>query len=648
MERMRELIRLLNEASMVYYQQDREIMSDYEYDKLYDELERLEKETGIVLSDSPTQNVGYTVLSNLEKVRHEYKMLSLDKTKEPERLVSFLGSAEGVLSYKMDGLTIVLTYNAGQLIRAVTRGNGEVGENITHNARVFKNIPLSVNYNGELIVRGEAVISFKDFVKINERLESEAEYKNPRNLCSGTVRQLNNEIAAKRNVVFFAFSMSADGVDFKDLKSNQLEWLKALGFQTVKYKLVDSDSIVESVYEFEKEIPNNDFATDGLVLTFNSLTYSAGLGSTAKFPRDSIAFKWADEKSETVLKDVEWNTSRTGLINPIAVFEPVELEGTTVNRAALHNLSIFEKLQMGIGDRITVYKANMIIPQIEDNLTRSATLKPPENCPVCGEKTVEININDGKVLKCVNPNCHAQLVRSIAHFASIDAMNIEGLSEATAEKLVEKGFVDNYTDIYSLQQYREEIINMEGFGEKSYNNLMNAIEKSKNVEMENFINALGINNVGLISARMLAKECRYDINAVINAKAEDIEKIHGFGKIIAASIERYFSNEKNRSYIEKMKSILVFPTHSIESQGILDGFTFVITGSLEHYKNRNELQERIERLGGTVAKTVSGKTSFLINNDVNSNSTKNKKAKELNVNIISEAEFINRFDNELK
>lgn len=644
MERMKKLIKLLNEASQAYYQQAREIMSDYEYDKLYDELLKLEEESGIILSDSPTQKVGYIVLSNLNKVKHESKMLSLDKTKDIEKLKSFLGDNIGLLSLKMDGLTIVLKYMNGELIQAVTRGNGEIGEDITHNAKLFKNIPLKINYKEELIIRGEAVISYDEFKKINETLDYNEKYKNPRNLCSGTVRQLDSEKASKRGVNFIVFSLvKADNVEFNDLKSQQLNWLEKIGFQTVEYKMVTNENIESAVREFEENISENKFASDGLVLTYDSINYSRSLGVTSKFPKDSIAFKWADEISETKLLNIYWNTSRTGLINPIAIFEPVELEGTNVNRASLHNLSIVENLQLGIGDKITVYKANMIIPQIADNLTKSNTFTIPDKCPVCGEETEIIKLKDGKALKCINPNCKAQLVMKLCHYSSRNAMNIEGFSEATYEKFVEMDFINNYTDIYSLKDYKDKIIDIEGFGEKSFQNLYDSIEKSKITHLYNFIYALGIEHVGLSNAKLLCKYFNNNFDEIKNASIEQFIEIEGFGEVISKSLYKYFKNENNIKLIDKAFKYLTFLDDDIDNSDIDKLFkntVFVITGELNKFENRKQLQEKIEVLGGKVTNSVSSKTNYLINNDINSNSSKNKKAKQLNVKIITEDDFI--------
>ena len=647
MERMKELIDILNKASYDYYQKNESNMSDFEYDKLYDELVKLEKETGVILANSPTQNVGYTVLSNLTKIRHDERILSLDKTKEPTKLKSWLENQDGLLSWKLDGLTIVLKYNNGELVQGITRGNGEVGEDITHNVKVFKNVPLKISYKDELIIRGEGIISYSEFDRINSELDENEAYKNPRNLCSGTVRQLNSEICAKRNVMFYAFTVfKADGVDFDDKKSNQLLWLKDLGFDVVYNKVVNSDNIIDSIYEFENKIPDNDFATDGLVLTYNSISYSSSLGSTSKFPKDSIAFKWKDETAETTLREIKWNTSRTGLINPVAVFDPVELEGTTVNRASVHNISILEELQLGIGDTIKVYKANMIIPQIAENITKSNNYEIPKECPVCkGETEVRV-IRDGKALYCTNPNCSAQKIRSLSHFVSRDAMNIDGFSEETIKKFVSKGFISNYTDIYEIDRFADEIKSMEGFGEKSYNNLINSIENSKNVDLPNFIYALGINHVGLSNAKLLCKNIDYDINKLFGITQDELIQIDGFGEIIAHSIVSYFSDEKNRELINKILNIIKFNeielSVSDNNDKIRDN-TFVITGDLNQFKNRKELQNKIELLGGKVTGSVTKKTNYLINNDILSESSKNKKAKELGIPIITEEQFIKEF-----
>lgn len=642
-DRMQELVNLLNRAGKAYYQQAEEIMSNYEYDRLYEELQNLEKELGITLSDSPTVNVGYEVLSELPKERHEQPMLSLDKTKEIEELKNFLGNQEALMSWKLDGLTIVLTYRDGSLYKAVTRGNGEVGEVITNNAKVFKNIPLQIAYSGELILRGEAVISYADFERINAQIEEiDAKYKNPRNLCSGSVRQLNNEITARRNVRFYAFSLvQADGIDFHNSRSEQMEWMKSQGFEVVEYHMVTAQNIEEQVKRFEEKITDNAFPSDGLVLLYEDIAYGQSLGRTSKFPRDSFAFKWADEIKETQLLEIEWSPSRTGLINPVAIFSPVELEGTTVSRASVHNISIMEELELGLGDVIEVYKANMIIPQIADNLTRSGMAEIPEVCPVCGHRTQIRQISNAKALYCVNPDCQAKHVKAFALFVSRDALNIEGLSEATLEKFIARGFIHEFSDIFYLDRYQEEIQSMEGFGEKSYRNLIESIEKAKKTTLAKVIYGLGITGIGLANAKLICKEFHNDVEQMLRAGEEDLSAVDGIGEVLAKAFVEYFQNEKHKNLLRNLLKILEIPEEMLDNTGqVLEGKKFVITGSVRHFANRSELKERIENLGGKVTGSVTQKTDYLINNDVQSTSSKNKKANELGIPIISEEEFL--------
>ncbi len=647
--RIRELTGLLKEASRAYYQEDREIMSNFEYDRLYDELLALEKETGITMAGSPTVQVGYELLSELPKEAHESPMLSLDKTKDVGALADWLGDKEGLLSWKMDGLTIVLTYEGGALAKAVTRGNGEIGEVITNNARVFSNVPLTIPYDGELVLRGEAVIKYSDFYKINEEIgDADAKYKNPRNLCSGTVRQLNNEITARRNVNFFAFALvRADGVDFADSREEQFKWMASQGFDVVEYRRVDRESLAAAVEEFESRIGENDFPSDGLVLLYDSIAYGRSLGRTAKFPRDSIAFKWADETAETTLRFVEWSASRTGLINPVAVFDPVELEGTTVSRASVHNVSIAESLKLGIGDRITVYKANMIIPQIAENLTGSGNLPIPEACPVCGGQTEIRRENGVKSLYCTNPDCQAKKIKRFSLFVSRDAMNIDGLSEATLEKFVDAGFVREFADIFKLDRYREQIVSMEGFGEKSYENLMASIQRARTTTLSRFVYGLGIANIGAANARVLCRAFDNDFEKLRHADREELEQIEGIGPVIADGILDYFASEKNEEEADRMLELLTFQEEAApkESQ-VLSGKTFVITGTVERFSGRREAKEFIESLGGKVTGSVTAKTDYLINNDIASGSSKNKKAKELGIPIITEEEFLRMTEQE--
>ncbi len=642
-KRMQELISILNEAGKAYYQDAEEIMSNLQYDRLYDELVELEKELGTTLANSPTANVGYEVLSELPKERHEKPMLSLDKTKDVERLKEFLGSQKALLSWKLDGLTIVLTYRDGELQKAVTRGNGEVGEVITNNAKVFQNVPLCISYKGELILRGEAVIGYKDFEKINAEIEDvDAKYKNPRNLCSGSVRQLNNEITAKRNVKFFAFSLvKAEGVNFENSREKQFAWLSEQGFDVVEHYEVTADTIEGKVAFFAEKIEKNDFPSDGLVLVYDDIAYGQSLGTTAKFPRDSFAFKWADEIRETRLSEIEWSPSRTGLINPVAIFEPVELEGTTVSRASVHNISIMEELELGVGDRIQVYKANMIIPQIAENLTRSGVKDIPAHCPVCGGATEIRQVNNAKSLYCTNADCQAKHIKSFALFVSRDALNIDGMSEATLEKFIMNGFVKDYADIFHLDRYEEEIKTMEGFGEKSYNKLQASIEKARTTTLPKLIYSLGIANIGLANAKMICKEFDYDIEKMLEASPEDLSAIDGVGEVIANAFVDYFKNESHVGELRKLLLELTIPKEEKNtSEQIFAGVNFVITGSVEHFANRNEVKEVIESKGGKVTGSVTSKTNYLINNDTTSSSSKNKKARELGIAIISEEEFL--------
>lgn len=645
-DRMRELVDILNKASKAYYAEDTEIMSNFEYDKLYDELVQLEKETGITLSDSPTIHVGYEVVSSLPKEKHPAPMLSLDKTKEVDTLRDWLGSQPGLLSWKMDGLTVVLTYDGGELVKAVTRGNGEVGEVITANAKTFKNIPLRIAYKGRLVIRGEAVISYSDFERINSEIpETDAKYKNPRNLCSGSVRQLNSEITGKRSVMFFAFSMvdpedSALMDSFENSFKKRFEFLVSQGFQVVEYKEVTSENIADTVKWFAAKLPENDFPSDGLVLVLEDVAYGRSLGMTAKFPRDAIAFKWADEEAETVLTEIEWSPSRTGLINPVAIFDPVDLEGTEVRRASLHNISYLKDMKLGIGDRIKVYKANMIIPQISENLTCSGKLDIPDKCPACGGETEIRNENGTETLVCINPDCPAKNIKLFSLFVSRNAMNIDGISEATLEKFIAEGFLHGLSDIYKLQEHRDRIVSLEGFGEKSYNNILSSIDKSRECSMAGFLYGLGITGVGVANAKLIVKSFGNDFDKIMNASVEELRDIDQIGDVIARDFTAYMSNEKNRAEIEKLRQEISFIIEENNSPQDLAGKTFVITGSLVSFPNRDALKKVIEDRGGKVSGSVSAKTDYLINNDINSNSSKNKNAKKLGVPIITEEDFL--------
>jgi DNA ligase (NAD+) len=640
--RIKELVEILNKAAKSYYVDAVEIMPNIEYDKLYDELVKLEKETNVVLSNSPTQNVGYETASELPKKAHESSMLSLDKTKSVTELEDWLGDNEALLSWKMDGLTIVLTYRGGELVEAVTRGNGIIGEVITNNAKNFQNIPLKIEYKGELILRGEAVIKYSDFKRINESIsDADAKYKNPRNLCSGSVRQLNPAVTRERKVYFNVFNVvKADNIDFENSKAKQFEWAKNEGFDVVEYKFTNRESLANDIADFESRVADNDIPSDGLVLLLDDIALGERLGSTAKFPRNAMAFKWSDERQTTKLKYIEWSPSRTGLINPVAVFEPVELEGTTVSRASLHNVSIFEELMLGVGDEISVYKANMIIPQVYENLTKSNTEKVPKICPACGKDTTIKKDNESKVLLCTNPDCQVKHIKQYALMASRDALNIDGLSESTLEKFLSKGFIKSDSDLFHLDKFKDEIINMDGFGKRSYENLISALDEAKNTTVSRFLYSLGISGIGSANAKMIAKYFDNDIDRIISASKDDLLEIEGIGEVLANSIADFFRSEKNIENVESLRKILKFEKEESVGGDKLSGKVCVITGSLQHFSNRNELKELIEKNGGKVSGSVSSKTNYLINNDTASNSSKNKKAKELGVEIISEEDFL--------
>lgn len=642
-QRMKELSGILKEASRAYYAEDREIMSNLEYDALYDELVKLEEETQMVLAGSATTTVGYEAVDELPKEAHESPMLSLDKTKDREVLRGFIGEHKTLLSWKMDGLTVVFTYNQGNLQKAVTRGNGVVGEVITNNARVFDNVPLKIPYQGELTLRGEAIITYSEFKKINSEIEDvDARYKNPRNLCSGSVRQLNNEITAKRHVRFYAFSLvKAEGMNFANSRQQQMEWLKDQGFEVVEYRVVTSDTLDEAMEYFATQIEHNDFPSDGLVALYDDIAYGDSLGRTAKFPRNAFAFKWVDEMAETTLEEIEWSPSRTGLINPVAIFTPVELEGSTVSRASVHNISIMRKLELGIGDRIKVYKANMIIPQIGENLTKSGVKDIPEICPACGGKTVIEKVNDVESLYCRNPECPAKAIKGFTLFVSRDAMNIDGLSEATLEKFIARGFIRDFGDIFEIDRYKDEIIQMEGFGEKSYENLIESLNRAKKTELPRVLYALGIPSIGVANAKMICKELGYDMEKIRHVSEEELAAIDGIGPVIAKSFVDYFKKEGRQEKLDHLLSHLELgEAPKQKEEQIFHGMNFVITGSVEHFSNRKEVKEEIEKRGGKVTGSVTSKTNYLINNDTQSSSSKNKKAKELGIPIISEETFI--------
>ena len=644
-ERIKELVDILNKASKAYYQDAKEIMSNFEYDALYDELVQLEKDTGIVLANSPTVNVGYEVVSELPKEQHESPMLSLDKTKEVSVLADFAGDKKSLLSWKLDGLTVVLTYQQGKLFKAVTRGNGEIGEVITNNAKTFKNIPLSIPYEGRLVLRGEAIIKYSDFEKINREIEdAQAKYKNPRNLCSGSVRQLNSEITAKRNVNFIAFALiSAENVDFKNSIEQQYLWLEQQGFEVVERKEVTSSNMEETVKYFAEKIKEYDYPSDGLVLMYDDIEYGLSLGRTAKFPRNGIAFKWEDEQAETTLEYIEWSPSRTGLINPVAVFKPVELEGTTVTRASVHNISIMEELKLGDGDTIKVYKANLIIPQISENVTKSGKCVIPEICPACGERTEIKNDNGVKTLYCPNKQCPAKHVKLYSLFVSRNAMNIDGLSEETLEKFIDAGYIHEFADIFNLSRYQKEIVETPGFGQKSYDNLIDSLNKAREVELHALLYSLGIPNIGVANAKLICKYFNNDIEKITHATAEELVKIDGIGDKMAVKFVEYFSDKENiKKFNNLLNELTIIKEENNEEQD-MTGLNFVVTGSVERFANRNEVKDYIEKRGGKVTGSVTSKTNYLINNDLLSNSSKNKKAKELGIEIINEEQFLERW-----
>lgn len=638
--RMKELVEQLNKAARVYYQGQGEILSNYEYDKLYDELQVLEKKTGMVMNNSPTIHVGYETMSELPKEAHVVPMLSLNKTKDVSDLVNWLGTQSGLLSMKLDGISVILTYENGILTKALTRGNGETGEVITNNARTFVNIPGRIAYTSPLILRGEALIRYSDFEELNNRENVEEKYKNPRNLCSGSVRQLNNEITARRRVHYYAYHIISAGDDLSFTKKKQgMEWLQEQGFEVAPFKEVSADNLEEKVSEFSEEVKGSDLPSDGLVLTYDDIVYSQTLGSTAKYPHDSLAFKWQDELAETTLREIEWSASRTGLINPVAIFDPVELEGTTVTRASVHNVSILRELALGIGDRISVYKANMIIPQIYENLTKSGQCSIPEHCPVCQGETKLQNDNGSVVLICPNEQCYAKKIKLLSHFVSRNAMNIDGLSEATLEKFVNEGMIHSVADLFRLQNYEEQIVAMEGFGQKSFDNLMTSLENARNVSITNLLYSLGIKGIGLSTAKLIVNRYPYALTDMKLLTTDELLKIDGIGDVLAQGFVAYFSEPENQSLVEELSDILHIQYPEQHTDFPLDGMTFVITGSLRHFTNRQECKDKIESLGGKVAGSISSKTTYLVNNDITSMSSKNKKAKELSIPIIDEEQL---------
>ena len=640
--RMKLINNKLSEAANAYYNTGVAIMSDHEYDQLYDELEALEKETGIVLSGSRTQKVGFEAVSSLRKVRHESRMLSLDKTKIPDELEAWLGDNTGFLSWKLDGLTLVLTYEEGRLVQAVTRGNGEIGEDITNNALHIIGIPSKIPFKGRMVVRGESLMKYKDFEIVNSTTEEGSKYKNPRNLCVGTVRNLDPKVTAERNINFFAFNLvSADGYDNNSFKE-RLDWLNTLGFQSVHGVTVTASSLKEKIEDFKSSIAENEFPSDGLVLMLDDVAYGNSLGETSHAPRNGMAFKWKDETADTKLIEVEWSASRTGLLNPVAVFEPVELEGTTVSRASVHNASIVKQLKLGIGDTLTVYKANMIIPQILENKTASGSLSLPEVCPVCGGSTqIMTSDDDVETLHCVNKECPAKHIGRFEHFVQRDAMNIIGMSTATIETLVDEGIIRNFSDFYHLDKFRDKIVSLEGFGEKSYQKLHEAIENSRSPELSRVLLAIGIPNIGRAASRLITEKYKTP-EELICLTAEQLTSIDGIGDVLASEYVRFFADDDKRNeFLKLIEELKISTSEETENNSFITSKTFVITGSVSIWKNRSELKAFIESKGGKVSSSVSSKTDYLINNDKESGSAKNKAAKSLGIPIISEEDFKN-------
>ncbi len=638
-KRIDELSERLNEASRAYYADGIEIISNFEYDEMYDELLALEDETGYIRDDSPSINVGYETAAGLPKVVHEYKMLSLNKTKDRDELAAWLGDKEGLLSWKLDGLTVGITYENGRLVQGVTRGNGIEGELITANVLACRNVPRTIPHKGRVIVRGEAVIRYSDFEKINESIDdTDARYKNPRNLCSGSIRQLNPEVTAERMVNFYAFTLTlSEGYETKS-RREKMEWLKSQGFDIVHYEMVDADNLFDVIDEYEKSIASFDIPSDGLVLTLEDAEYAGTLGETAKYPKDSIAFKWRDQQAETVLREIEWSPSRTGLLNPVAIFDPVELEGTTVSRASVHNINIMEELRLGIGDSIRVFKANMIIPQISENLTKSGNLEIPGSCPVCGGEA-RIRDEDGtRTLHCLNPLCMAKQVKKFEHFVSRDALNIEGLSESGLLKLIGVGAVSEYADLFKLARHREDIVKLEGFGGKSFDNLVASAKKASDTTPARLLYGLGVPGIGVANSNMIARACHNKWSDMESLDEEALKDIDGVGDVLARDYAKFFADDANRQTVKELLEVLSLD-ESYEAAGTaLEGKTFVITGSLEHYANRKDLKAEIEAEGGRVAGSVSANTDYLITNDPNSGSSKNRTARELGVEIITEDE----------
>jgi DNA ligase (NAD+) len=647
-QRMQELIEKLNEASKAYYGSGKEIMSNFEWDRLYDELVQLEGETGIVMANSPTVNVGElnAVLSGFEKVRHEISVKSLDKTKDVDTLAAFIGGCPGIMSWKLDGLTIVLTYDNGELVKAVTRGKNGIGELITANARHFAGVPSVIPYKGRLNVRGEALISYADFEKVNASLpEGEEPYKNPRNLAAGSVRQLDSAEVKNRKVQLIVFASD----HMEDTHAKEFMWLQNMGFNVVSHIVVkDGSQVPVSVETFRSFMSDNPVPTDGLVLQFNETEYGRSLGETDKFPRDAIAFKWQDEEKETVVKEIFWSPARTGQITPVAVFEPVELEGTTVERASVHNVGILEQLSITPGDTITVYKANMIIPQVSGNNTMLGKAVIPETCPACGGRTeIRIGRDGSRQLYCTNQECSAKHVGRFVHAVKQDALNIVGMSEKTLEDLIDNGYLHTLADLFRLKEHAYPISQMEGYGRKSVDNMLNAVEAARHTDLQRLIYACGINLVGRTASRAICAYFGYDVVKTLNASFDELKSIEGIGDEIAGSYVEWFQNPANQEMFEDLLSEadLIVPQapavkEVAEGKPGIRGRVIVITGDVYQFDNRSAFKAWVEAHGGKVTGSVSRNTDYLVTNTPNSGTTKNKKAQELGVEIITEQQII--------
>ena len=640
---MKGMISVLNEASNAYYNTGKPIMSDKQFDDRLNDLKELEEETGIVFSNSPTQNVGAKVLGDIPEVTHNHPMLSLNKCHSPEEIVAFSNNKELVASIKLDGLTVSLTYENGVLVRGETRGDGYTGSDITEHIKHFKNIPYKINKEGTYVIDGEAIITDEDFAEVNK----DGEFKNSRNLAAGTLSVLDTSLVSKRRLSFYAWDIVTGGSS--NNLSDNLKEAERLNFDVVpRWTATELNpktlqAFLDFVFDFAVDM---GFPNDGIVFKFNDIEYGKSLGATSHHFRNGIAYKAQDESVKTVLRDVEWSVGKTGVISPVAIFDPVELGGSTVSRATLHNISIMQDLELSYNDIITICKANDIIPRVSDNLDRTLDniVVPPSKCPICGGQTEIKRDNNSSVLICTNPNCKGKLLGRLTHFVSKNAMNIDGLSEATLEKFIDLDYVNSFIDIYELKHnFCEDIIKLDGFGKKSVSKLIESIEKSRHTTLDRFIYSLSIPLIGRSASKTIAKHFNYDFDRFYREgclNSFDYEQLEDFGHTMAASIQNYL--DEDISTIEDLAEYMTFEIPNTAQNNVnISGKTFVITGSLEHFSNRDELKDKIEMMGGKVSGSISKKTDYLINNDTNSTSGKNKKAKNLGISIISEEEFIN-------